>query len=279
MADSTWSVRLDDDTKQDITNLLNSSGEQGKEFVQSLITAYKIKKAEESQPLASQDLKDLQMYLTGIQNVYYNLSMRIDTKLKTKDSECKEILTQKDIELNNVSAHITELEENIQKLKEDLQNNNGIIDEQNSKINEFESTNDIQKELINEYKNKNKNLEQMLNEYKTCETELENLKEELITEKNSKIAIKKQKEEAIEAYDKFKIKYNEDIQKVKDECQIESKQEILDIQKKHQEEINELHAYYNKQIQELLISFGHNDVKKSKIDKGKKKIDKKDIDN
>jgi hypothetical protein len=43
MADTTWSVRMDDETKAEVINLLNSSGEQGKEFIQSLMSSYKLK--------------------------------------------------------------------------------------------------------------------------------------------------------------------------------------------------------------------------------------------
>ena len=76
MADTTWSVRMDDDTKLEVINLLNSSGEQGKEFIQSLMSAYKLKKSEELQPIASQDLKDLQLHLGRVQDIYYNLSKK-----------------------------------------------------------------------------------------------------------------------------------------------------------------------------------------------------------
>jgi len=89
MADTTWSARIDEETKKELTELINASGEQVKDFVVNMITAYKLKKAEELQPIAAQDIKELQTHTKRILEIYCNLTQRIETQLTEKDKKQK----------------------------------------------------------------------------------------------------------------------------------------------------------------------------------------------
>jgi len=54
-----------------------------------MITAYKLKKAEELQPIAAQDIKELQTHTKRILEIYCNLTQRIETQLSEKDKKQK----------------------------------------------------------------------------------------------------------------------------------------------------------------------------------------------
>ena len=145
MAGTTWSVRIDEEVKKEITELLNSDGGNGEEFVKSLLSSYKLKQAEELQPIATQDIKDLQIHLSAVQDIYYNLSKRVDVRLKAKDQEVNEILTEKTEEfektlnikaeeLEKATERIAELEAALRTSSEENKNNIKLIEIPYSKL-------------------------------------------------------------------------------------------------------------------------------------------------
>ena len=283
MADTTWAVRVDDQTKQEVIELLNSSGDQGREFLISMMTAYKLKKAEEMQPLASQDLKELQIHINRIQDIYYNLSQRVETRLKAKDQEVEETLNAKNADLDTALNRVNELQDDFQKVKGELNGSKKVVEEQAKKIAELEDANSTTKALVAEYKEKNDTLTGLLSEYKGFKTDIEEVKKELDQERDARANADKSKTEALETIDRLKEQHKDDLQKVKDNIALEHKQDILDVQVKHQDEINKLHQTYNTKIeelnskvQELILSFkpqksepAHPEIKKSR---GKKQV-------
>ncbi|MBC8059628.1 MAG: hypothetical protein H7Y18_03075, partial [Clostridiaceae bacterium] len=282
-------------------NLLNSSGEQGKEFIQSLMGAYKLKKSEEMQPIASQDLKDLQLHLGRVQDIYYNLSKRIDTRLKAKDAELEETLMKKNTDLETATARIAELGAELKQTTDILEGGNRVIDSQSKKITELEETSVTTKALVAEYKDKNDTMTGLLAEYKSYKAEIEEVKNTLSSEKDLRTHAEKERQDAIELLERLKVQHIEDtdrisakyddaikrlnvtaledinrltskteedinrlnsqhkdeLQRAKDTLALEQKQTLLDVQVKHQDEINKLHQGYNEQIQEIVISFSH----------------------
>lgn len=247
MADTTWSVRMDDETKAEVVTLLNSSGEQAKEFIQSLMAAYKLKKAEELQPAAAQDIKDLQIHLGRIQDIYYNLSQRIDTRIKAKDDEVRESLTKKDSELMESTAKIAELAEEVHVLTDMLTGCNNVIDNNTKKIAELEEANGTTKALVAEYKDKNDTLTGLLAEYKAAKAELDIVKAKLHDESEAREAAEKEKtemsermtrqeEQHAEDADRMKIQHAEDI----DRIQEKNEEDSLKLSRQHKEETDKL---------------------------------------
>lgn len=284
MSDTTWGIRTDEDTKKEAIELLNSSGEQGKEFLQSLISAYKIKKAEDLQPLATQELKDLRFHITQIQDIYYNLSKRIDTRLKAKDAELEETLNKKDTEIQDYLIKLSDVEMLLSDSIGKQELNDKLLVQQDKKIQELTESSDLSKQLIGEYKDKNDTLTGLLAEYKGYKDENEGLRESRNNEKELRIVAEREKSETLdhlerikalheEDNERLKVKFEDDLhrsidnlvmehkqelneaQRSKDNLSLEHKQALLELQSKHQEEINKLHSDYNNQIQELIKSF------------------------
>lgn len=259
MADTTWSVRMDDDTKLEVINLLNSSGEQGKEFIQSLMSAYKLKKSEELQPIASQDLKDLQLHLGRVQDIYYNLSKRIDTRLKAKDAELEETLSKKNNDLETATARIAELSDELKKTTDILEGGNRVIDSQGKKIAELEESSVTTKALVAEYKDKNDTLTGLLAEYKSYKAEIEEIKNTLSIEKDLREKTEKDKQEAIDLLERHKVqhiedtnrlstKYEEDIQRLN----AKSIEDLSRLSAKNEEDINRLTTQHKVELQRAL---------------------------
>lgn len=281
MAGTTWSVRIDEEVKKEITELLNSDGGNGEEFVKSLLSSYKLKQAEELQPIATQDIKDLQIHLSAVQDIYYNISKRVDLRLKAKDQEVSEILTEKTDEFEKIlttnaaefekaTERIAELEAALRTSSEENENNIKVIESQSKKIIDLEDAVTTTKELVAEYKEKNDTLTGLLAEYKGYKSEIEETKKSLSDEREIKGTLEKEKKEALEVFEKSKVQYQEDIgklnanhadeiQRIKNNLDMDHKQKLLDVQAVHQDELNKLHKDYNDQIQKMLLTFNHKD--------------------
>lgn len=251
MADTTWGVRVDEETKKELTELLNESGEQGKDFVVSLLTAYKLKKAEELQPIASQDIKELQTHIKRIQEIYYNLTQRIEMQLAAKDKETEDIITKKDEELISANVQNEQLKIKLQEINEKLEICYATIEEQKNRISELLETNDTTKSLVQEYKKKNDMLTGLLSEYQGYKEKVEELEKKLRQEQEAREKVEKTNKEQLEAIEKMKLQHKDELQKAKDNLVIEHKSKVLDIQTKHQDTINKIHQDYNTKIEEL----------------------------
>lgn len=175
----TWSVKIDDETKQDIQQLLNNSGQQGKDFVQTLVTAYKINKVKESNPDAKVDIEELQYHTSRVNEIYYNLTSRVASNIKN-------IIRQHDERLDAKQLEIDMLKEEKVKLKEELINSNNCKQaieqthqEQIKKFDDLGASKAVLEDLNHQYKDKIETLSELVIEYKQFKEDIETLNMEL----------------------------------------------------------------------------------------------------
>ena len=91
----TWAVKIEEEEKERLSQLIEQSGLTSKDFLGTMMTAYELSKAKDNMPLLTQDIDELQRITTRINSIFVNVGERIQNLLDSKDSEYVKQLQEK----------------------------------------------------------------------------------------------------------------------------------------------------------------------------------------
>ena len=100
MADTTWGVKVPEELKEKLSQVMQGSGLSGKDFVESMLQAYIIQEMSENQPIMAPDLKELQVVTNRIVAIYANLGERLSNVITDKDNWFNAELEKKEKSIN-----------------------------------------------------------------------------------------------------------------------------------------------------------------------------------
>lgn len=252
-----WGVRVTEELKQRITSIIEQSGLKAQDYLENLINQYQLNNVKDN-PLLQADISELQMLTNRINNLYINVSERIQTYLEDKEIKQQEVLESKNRDLGTAFAKIDELKANCQelgKVKAELEVN---VKEYVTRIKDQEEQAETSKALIAEYKEKNDTLTGLLKEYKEYKTANAQLTQELEAERrknrDAETAIK-EKEHQIEVLKSQiqgeQVKHKQELNNAIQRAEFDKDRSLLEINVKHNEYIQELTEQHNKKVQEL----------------------------
>lgn len=278
MADVTYGAKVPEELKKQLEDLQKDSGlRTGKDFMQQLVNCYVIEKTKEQLPEVAQELKELQTLTQRIYNIYLNLGYRIENVTKEQQE-------QQEKELNKKNSIISDLQEKNESSKADFEAlteaYNNIVNQNNEylqRVNELTESNNNIKALVEEYKGKNDMLLSDLAEYKqyrisneelkkenetltselnkltfsntNLEDQLKNTKEEIERIKtDNKNVLDAHREESELVLAKLHEEHENALKQALNVAEIEKEKTILEIEKKHQKELQEIQINANNQI-------------------------------
>lgn len=276
MSDVTFGVKVPEELKQQIDNLIKDSGlRTGKEFMQSLINSYVLEKTKESLPEVAEDLKELQNLTQRIDNIYLNLGYRIENITKAQQEQQQQLLGKKDSIILDLQSKIEMLSTSKDSLVEENNNIVNLNNEHIQRVNELTEGNNNIKALNEEYKNKIDTMAGIVEEYKGYKVENETVKALLASQQSDNIGLNdnlkgkdftinglnkdieklnKDHEKTIielgKSQEQLKDKHISDIEQVKDKASIIMDKALLELQKSQQAQLSLDQSKYNKEVQE-----------------------------
>jgi chromosome segregation ATPase len=187
MADNNvFSVRLEEQDKEKLLELIQESGRSNKDFMSTLLSAYELNKAKVDIPDLAKDIEGLQALTQRINEYYINIGKRIEDTQKSKDMQYS-----KDIEI--YKSRIETLKSDNEKLNGDYEvlqqaynNSCSDIEEYKKQLQQLQEIQISNKALIEEYKSKIDTLSGIIEEYKGYKTENETVKG-LLTDSQSRV--------------------------------------------------------------------------------------------
>ena len=274
MKDVTFGVKVPQDLRDEINEIMKSSGLVGREFMQQLVDSYQLDRNKQAIPEMAEEIKELQSLTHRINEMYLYLGTRFQNIISLGEKEKKDI---DQVIIENKLNH----EENIKKYKEQvkiIEEKMGTLKEEyhemeeskkeiNTKLIELTSYNENYKELNEQYKN---------NIIKLTE-ELENLKPlkedntQLITankqlqEGNDNLAsdlwfAKRENEKLNEQLIKNKKEYEHYLSHLKNQQHLEKQTTVLELQLENQKNVEVLNKKmavmqqeYHDKLKELLF--------------------------
>ncbi|SHH52466.1 hypothetical protein SAMN02745196_00660 [Clostridium collagenovorans DSM 3089] len=271
MADTIFSVRIDEDTKIKFAETAKELGINNKDFMEILISNYELHKSTNESKLDIQsDVGELQHITKRMMDIYVNLVERMTLSDKEKNQIVQKALADKDSEIENLvkalelekatnkelSSFILDLQKNIEELKkrnesvEELQGNfnsfktmledkvANLKEELKNKTDELQNITEINKELSKTLENKAQ-LEEISNNYKE---ENLSLKDKL---NNIKATFEK------EMFD-LKHSHEKNMSFMKDKLELEKTKEILSLKEENYEKLQKQQSEFSNKNLELL---------------------------
>ncbi len=270
MADTTYSVKIDEELKDRIMNAIKNSGVTGKEFFSKLIEIYETQNAGHEDRV--KELSELEGHLSRIKALYSGLLEDSKLELESVSSEYKKEIEEKERVINSLTEKVKTLSEELSKVKSLLEESENEKNDLKKNLKDLSEKDETNLELIKEYKEKIKKIEMEVESSKAAKVENESLKKQIAEmEKHFEEIEKENKELSNEAEnlksDLEKIQYDHkkeiegillrsnmehqtEIMKEKQECQ-DRIRAIIEDQRKQFEEYNSTIKKLYAQIDEM----------------------------
>jgi DNA repair exonuclease SbcCD ATPase subunit len=277
---TTWSVKLDEDTKQEIKGILEQDGQQAKELFKDMLGLYKLNKLKDVSFLSA-DADELKTLTTRIINIYANAGERFDTLIKDRArehqaekehvksivDELKELTAEQEQELKALNETLKEVQADRVNLETDL----------NTKVYQANQVNQKNEALISEYKEKIDTLTGLVNEFKGFKEEVTALKQEREQQKEANNELKDKLKEAEQEQEQTnkeilaqQQKHKEALESLKNKMVLECEKEALRVQKAQQDELQRVRDEYNTQLKELFSQLREKEQPEPEQKQGKK---------
>lgn len=251
MADNNpFAVRMDEDAKAELIELIEDSGKSNKEFMNVLISTYKLNRAKAEVPSMAEDINHLEALTKQICEVYLGVAKRITTIEESNKIEFnKELSLYKD-KIENLEGVIASLRKDLDINTQEFSNLSSLYDEAQNQIlslkNSLEDKNKIigdKINLIDEYKEKNDTLLSMFNDFQKSKDEIETYKELL--------AVSQSKNNNLEnTIDKLKFEHENQISKISNDNDIAINKLTSKVNTVN-ESLSTLKTNYSKEINQL----------------------------
>ncbi len=270
MADTTYSVKIDEELKDRIMNAIKNSGVTGKEFFSKLIEIYETQNAGHEDRV--KELSELEGHLSRIKALYSGLLEDSKLELESVSSEYKKEIEEKERVINSLTEKVKTLSEELSKVKSLLEESENEKNDLKKNLKDLSEKDETNLELIKEYKEKIKKIEMEVESSKAAKVENESLKKQIAEmEKHFEEIEKENKELSNEAenlksylekiqYDHKKeiegillrsnMEHQTEIMKEKQECQ-DRIRAIIEDQRKQFEEYNSTIKKLYAQIDEM----------------------------
>lgn len=293
MADTTYSVKINEELKDKIINAIKSSGVTGKEFFAKLIESYETQN--EGHETHVKEFVELEGHLLRIKALYSGLIEDSRLEIEGMISEMHKKLDEKEKAALSLDEKIKSLSESLSKSKAI---NDELTDERNSlkkTLKELEEKSETNAELMKAYKEKIKKLESEVESYEKVRDEIESLKKQLeemkskieeLTREKSELVIKAEntkmdleriqidrKKEIENLTIRSKMEHQTEIMKEKQDCQ-DRMRIIMDDQRKQFEEYNSTIKKLYSQIDDMrdtILSLKTKNVEDNTKNEGAKK--------
>lgn len=116
MADVTFGVKVPEEMKNELAEIMKSTQLTGKEFMGLLLTTYKLEQKKQAEDLLVKDIDELQRLLQRIQTMYLNVSERVGLIVEERIGEVEAVVVQKEEEKATLIKEKSLLEEKINNL-------------------------------------------------------------------------------------------------------------------------------------------------------------------
>ncbi len=176
MADTTYSVKIDEELKDRIMNAIKNSGVTGKEFFSKLIESYEVQNAGHEDHI--KEFSELEGHLSRIRALYSGLIEDSKLEFESISSEYKKEIEEKEKIIESLTEKSKMLSDELSKIKsllEESENEKNALKKNLKDLSEKDETN---LELIKEYKEKIKKIEMEVESSKAAKVENESLKKQ-----------------------------------------------------------------------------------------------------
>ena len=285
MKDVTFGVKVPEELRDQINEIMKGSGLVGREFMQQLVDSYLLDKNKQEIPEMAEEIKELQSLTHRINEMYLYLGTRFQNIMNLSEKEKKDM---DQVVIKNKLSH----EEDIKKYKEQVKNIEEKMVALQQKYSQIEKTKKELDTKLTEIKGYNENYKELNGQYKNNITKLteklENLKplkeeniqllvaNKKLQENNDSLAsdlwfAKRENEKLNEQLVKNKKEYERYVSHLKDQQHLEKQTTVLELQLENQKNVEKLNTKmaamqeeYHDKLKQLIFQIDHTPKEKEK---------------
>lgn len=275
MADNNapFSVRMEQDDKEKLLQLIQESGRSNKEFMSTLLSAYELNRAKVEIPEIAKDIEGLQAVTQRINDYYVNIGKRIEDMQKSKDIEFTKETEVYKSRIETLKAENEKINNNFTGLQESYNNISNNYEDINKQLVQLHESLNDKTLLVEEYKQKNDTMTGLLNEYKQYKTEVEEYKKLLADSQSKNIELSsnvKEKDSIIEKLNNDVLAINNDKEKslsemnnkhiaeleaVKEKLELQKDKALLELKTQQQQQLEEVQNKHNSEIEQYQLKY------------------------
>jgi len=160
---------LEPDALEELRGLISSSGQSSNVFMRNVITTEKLRQVGKSIPMAEGYLEQLQLHVTGIQEIYGQLATGLNAVIEAEKRSSAQHEKSYIRQLETEAARIKELSETIaadeeraREMKEQLSMAQRTIAEANARVAELQQANTAFSQLVDSQREESQRLSEQL---------------------------------------------------------------------------------------------------------------------
>lgn len=270
MGDATWGVKVSDELKDRIQNIIRDENTSSKDFIESLVSMYELNKVKYGDNLLKEEIEELESLTRRINSIFINTNSKVKTLVNDNQNRFDSVMESKLSLIDTLQENLIQIKnenEDIKSLNQELVNSKSEL---TKRVNELTEGNNNIKTLNEEYKSKIDTMAGIVEEYRSYKENYVKLEHKIqeLSRRNVEVEIqlKDKLKEAIEVnkvlqvneenhkveIEKLNTAALEKLQAIKEKTELESDRKLLEADKKHQLEIQKLHDEYNIKVKELL---------------------------
>ena len=260
--DKTFGVKVSDEMYEKVKSVIEASGISSKEWFEKAVALYELNSIKQGSSDYTQDLTELEHHTTRIYDLITNMIQRsvylkdhavkeVTDKLNSKESIINDLQLQVQkfkVELTEKTQEADTLQDQLKQVEEKLVANQTMLENNQALINEYKEKNDVLNGLVAQYKgykDDNEALKVQLNDVQTQLTARALKAEKQVDEltrvlENTKAAAESAKQRSEEA-----------IQMTIERKDLEREKALVELERKHQESVNDLNAAHTEEIRSL----------------------------
>lgn len=289
MADKVLGFKISEELHDKVKTMIeHSAGGSNKEWLEKAVALSEIHELKTGAPDYKQDLSELEIHTTRIYELVGNMIQRAEYLKDDAIKGLTEKLDSKELIITDLQRTAKDLQERLEQSEAATKQRTEDLQELNEQLEGLRSMNATNLDLIQEYKDKIDTLSSLVNKYQGYATENTELKEQFASEKESMAAdFKKEENRLLSAIDELKVTNNDQQDEIKrltsavnkgihdreketkdlrdnhvnqltqltQSKNLEKERAVLEVERKFQEKLQEVHDQYNEKLARLYEKF------------------------
>lgn len=260
------SFRIDEETAEKFKEISAAIGGSQQETLAKLIEAYEFQSGKAVLTEKKGEIEQFEKYVTALtrmfmgslednQNLSETIRTEYDALLKSKDATIQDLqeklakasrLKEEAIsESKTYAAENTKLEACIDSIKKEYDTK---LDDMQSMLSDKENLNKALTDSCNDLKEKFEGMKETTKQFERLQKELEGLKKDYKKALDGQSELKRQLNQSQETISELKQHESDSLQLLKEQSQLKLEKAVLEIEKQYQEQIQELKAEKQKEV-------------------------------
>lgn len=272
MSDVTFGVKVSQEVKEKVNQIIEASGMKSKEWFETVLMLYEMEQLKQGSKDFSKDLSELEIHTNRIVQLVGNMVTRATHEKERILQQIEGVKASKDEIILGYQQELSEIKEQIKGYVQQADQAEKNLFEATKHALQLEETNENNKALIGEYKDKIDTLTGLVNEYKGYSSENKELKQRSneLEQQNAELLTKINRlnndVSVIRELNKTNLaqaeeRHNVELERLTERLGIEKERELLQIRTEFQDRMQKANEDYTAKLQALYEEM--NELRKS----------------